>query len=138
MMNLKKYFTVPLMFSLAGAIVPAAHAVDGDFKMGRLYYKNVCTDCHKNQAGGAIAPNSYTKAEWAAYIEADKHAKEKDSLKHYVSKEYRDSVEEANKTPYKTVNSKKIAAKTTDELMADIHAFVIQGAKDGDKPARCN
>jgi mono/diheme cytochrome c family protein len=138
MMNLKKYFAVPLMFSLAGAIAPTTQAADGDFKMGRLYYRNVCTDCHKQQAGGAIAPSAYTKAEWAAYIEADKHAAEKDSLKHYVSKEYRDSVEEANKTPYKTVNSKKIAPKTSEELMVDIHTFVIQGAKDGDKPQRCN
>jgi cytochrome c553 len=137
-MNFKKSLVASLALCLSGAILPAAQAADGKWQIGRIYYKNVCTDCHKKQAGGAIAPSTYTKAEWAAYIEADKHAKEKDSLKHYVSKEYRDSIDESNKTPYKTVNSKKIGPKSTEELMADVHAFVIQGAKDGDKPARCN
>jgi hypothetical protein len=136
-MNFKKSLVASLALCLSGAILPTAHAADGVWKLGRIYYQNICTDCHKKQAGGAIAPSSYTKAEWNAYIEADKHAKEKDSLKHYVSKEYRDSVEADNKIPYKTVNNKKIAKKSPEELMADLHAFVILGAKDGDKPARC-
>ena len=137
-MNLKKFFAVPMVFCLASITTPVAQADDGNWKMGRIYYRMVCTSCHKENAGGAISPSSMTKAEWTSYIEADKHAQEKDSLKHYVSKEYRDSVDETNKALYKTVNNKKIAPKSTEELMADVHAFVIQGAKDGDKPARCN
>jgi cytochrome c5 len=134
-MNLKKSFVIPLALCLSGGLMPTAMASDdGEWKIGRIYYRMVCTACHKEQAGGAISPSSNTKAEWAAYIEADKHAKEKDSLKHYVSTEYRDSIKETNKA----AGNKKIAAKSADELMADVKAFVIHGAKDSDTPARCN
>jgi hypothetical protein len=134
-MKFKKSFAVSLALCLSGAALPTAMAADdGNWKIGRIYYRMVCTDCHKQQAGGAISPSSYTKAEWTAYIEADKHAKEKDSLKHYVSTEYRDSIKDTNKA----AGNKKIAAKSAEELMADVHAFVIHGAKDSDTPARCN
>ncbi len=133
-MNLKKSLAVSLALCLSGAILPMAQAADGDWKIGRIYYRMVCTDCHKQQAGGAISPSSYTKAEWSAYIEADKHAKDKDSLKHYVSTEYRDSIKDTNKA----AGNKKIAAKSDEELLADVQAFVIHGAKDSDTPARCN
>ncbi len=133
-MNLKKSLAVSLALCLSGAILPMAQAADGDWKIGRIYYRMVCTDCHKKEAGGAISPSSYTKAEWAAYIEADKHAKDKDSLKHYVSTEYRDSIKDTNKA----AGNKKIVAKSDEELLADVQAFVIHGAKDSDTPARCN
>jgi hypothetical protein len=132
MMNLKKYFAVPLVFCLAGIIAPSAQADDGNWKMGRIYYRMVCTECHKENAGGAISPSSMTKAEWTAYVEADKHAKEQDSLKYYVSKEYRDSIQDTNKA------AKKLANKSDEELLSDVHAFTIHGAKDSDTPARCN
>lgn len=134
-MNLKKSFAISLALCLSGGILPTAMAADGgNWKMGRIYYRMVCTACHKDQAGGAISPSTYTKAEWTAYIEADKHAKEKDSLKYYVSTEYRDSIKDSNKA----ASSKKIAAKSAEELMADVHAFAVHGAKDSDTPARCN
>ncbi len=133
-MNLKKYFTVSLLLCLFVVAVPVAMAADGDWKMGRIYYRMVCTDCHKQQKSGAISPSNYTKAEWEAYIEADKHAKEKDSLKHYVSTAYRDSIKDSNKA----AANKKIAAKSDEELLSDVHAFVLHGAKDSDSPARCN
>ncbi len=134
-MNLKKAFAVSLVLCLSSVVLPVAMAADdGDWKIGRIYYRMVCTACHKQDAGGAISPSTYTKAEWEAYIEADKHAKEKDSLKHYVSTAYRDSIKDSNKA----AANKKIAAKSDEELMADVHAFVIHGAKDSDSPARCN
>ena len=134
-MNLRKPFVISLALCLTGGILPmTASAVDGNWKIGRIYYRMVCTACHKEQAGGAISPSAYTKAEWSAYIEADKHAKEKDSLKHYVSTEYRDSIKDSNKA----AGNKKIAAKSAEELMGDVHAFVLHGAKDSDTPARCN
>jgi len=134
-MNLKKAFAVSLVLSLTSLALPVAMAADdGNWKIGRIYYRMVCTACHKQDAGGAISPSAYTKAEWAAYIEADKHAKEKDSLKHYVSTAYRDSIKETNKA----AANKKIAAKSAEELMADVHAFALHGAKDSDTPARCN
>lgn len=130
-MSLKKSFSFPLALVLASVFVPAAQAADGNWKMGRIYYRMVCTACHKEQAGGAISPSSMTKAEWTTYIEADQHAKGKDSLKFYVSQEYRNSIKDSNKA------AKKLAGKPNDEMLADVHAFVIHGAKDSDTPARC-
>jgi len=110
----------------------ASQAEDGDWKRGRIYYRMVCTSCHTDKAGGAISPTTKTMAEWKAYIQADKHAKGKDSLKYYVSTKYRDSIKTTNKA----------AAKFSDvsdaDLMNDIKAFVTKGAKDGDAPAKCS
>jgi hypothetical protein len=50
-----------------------------------------------------------TKAEWTTYLQEDKHAKGKDSLKQYVSKNCRASIRSQNK-----------------------------GAKDGYAPATCS
>jgi cytochrome c5 len=117
---------------LALAALPfAAQAGDGDWKRGRIYYRMVCTACHVQQ-GGSIAPSKYTKAEWAAYIKADKHAKGKDSLKHFVSKAYRDSIKAGNKA------AEKFADLSDQELMDDLKVFVEYGAKDGEKPASCS
>jgi cytochrome c5 len=117
---------------LALAVLPfAAQAGDGDWKRGRIYYRMVCTACHTQQ-GGSIAPSKYTKAEWAAYLKADKHAKGKDSLKHYLSKAYRDSIKTSNKA------AEKFADLSDKELMDDLKAFVEYGAKDGEKPASCS
>lgn len=117
---------------LALAALPfAAQAGDGDWKRGRIYYRMVCTACH-TQKGGSISPSKYTRAEWLAYIKADKHAKGKDSLKSYLSKGYRDSIKASNKA------AEKFADLTDQELMDDLKAFVDYGAKDGEKPASCS
>ncbi|MCW8956171.1 MAG: hypothetical protein OQL09_04750 [Gammaproteobacteria bacterium] len=109
-----------------------AQAGDGNWKIGRIYYRMVCTDCHKDNAGGAIAPSTKTKAEWSAYLDADSHAKGKDKVSYYVSKQFRESIKATNKAAAKFI---KVADA---ELMSDIKAFVIHGAKDSDNPARCN
>ncbi len=132
-MNLKKTLSASLICCMFGAILPEAMAADGNWKIGRIYYRMVCTDCHKAHAGGAISPSSMTKAEWNTYIGADKHAKGKGFLKQYVSEDYRNSIKDTNKA----ASNKKIAAKSADELLADVRAFVLHGAKDSDTPARC-
>jgi cytochrome c5 len=109
-----------------------ASAYDGDWKRGRIYYRSVCTACHAAQAGGSIAPSTMTKAEWAAYLQKDKHAKGKDSLKQYVSKSYRASIRAQNKA------ADKFADLPDEELSEDLKSFVIKGAKDGDAPASCS
>jgi hypothetical protein len=73
-----------------------------------------------------------TKAEWTAYLQKDKHAKGKDSLKQYVSKAYRQSIRSQNKA------ADKFADLPDEELYEDLKAFVIKGAKDGDAPASCS
>lgn len=123
-----------ITFALAIVGLTAASAVqayDPDWKRGRVYYRMVCTACHETK-GGAIAPTTKTKAEWAAYIQADKHAKGKESLKYYVSTKYRDSIKATNKA------AAKFADVPEQELLEDIKAFVNKGAKDGDAPAKCS
>lgn len=109
-----------------------ASAYDADWKRGRVYYRSVCTACHAAQAGGSIAPSTMTKAQWSAYLQADKHAKGKDSLTQYVSKTYRASIRAQNKA------ADKFADVPDEELFEDLKAFVIKGAKDGDAPASCS
>lgn len=109
-----------------------AFAYDGDWKRGRVYYRQVCTTCHTAKMENPISPSSRTKAEWAAYIQADKHAKGKESLKQYVSKQYRVSIKATNKAAEKFIDVPDA------ELMEDLKAFVEHGAKDGDSPASCS
>lgn len=130
-MNLKTSLAITIPACLFTVLVSAAQADDGNWKMGRIYYRMVCTDCHKAQIGSPISPSSMTKAEWSSYIEADAHAKGKDSLKHYVSQDYRNSIKDSNKA------ANKLAKKSNEAMLADVHAFVIHGAKDSDTPARC-
>lgn len=109
-----------------------AHAYDADWKRGRVYYRSVCTACHAAQAGGSIAPNTMTKTQWESYLQADKHAKGKDSVKQYVSKSYRSSIRSQNKA------ADKFADVPDAELLDDLKGFLIKGAKDGDAPASCS
>lgn len=119
--------TIGLLGSSCGA-----GAYDGDWKRGRVYYRSVCTACHAAQAGGSIAPSTMAKAQWDSYLQADKHAKGKDSLKQYVGKAYRASIRSQNKA------AEKFSDVPDDEMFEDIKAFVIKGAKDGDAPASCS
>jgi len=132
-MKLHKPLVSVLLFCVLSAPFVTASA-EGDWKRGRVYYRMVCTACHTEPAGGgkAIGPNGKTKAEWAAYIQADKHAKGKDSLKYYVSKEYRAKIKATNKA------AEKYADVPDQDLLEDIKAFVTKGAKDGDSPASCS
>ena len=118
---------------LGGSLLASAvHAADGDWKRGRVYYQKVCTECHVAKAGGPIAPNSRTMADWSKYLTADKHAKGKESLKKYVSKEYRAGVKATNKA------AEKYAEVPDAQLFEDVKAFMLKGAKDGDSPASCS
>ncbi len=110
----------------------SAQAYDADWKRGRIYYRSVCTSCHAVQAGGSISPSTKTKAEWGAYLQADKHAKGKDTVKGYISKPYRASIKAGNKA------AEKFADTPDAELADDIKAFLLKGAKDGDAPANCS
>lgn len=126
-----KPFAAVLMLVLLGAALPAS-AYDADWKRGRIYYRSVCTSCHVALPIGQINPSGKTMADWTAYLSADKHAKGKDTVKQYVSKSYRASIKSANKA------AEKFAEVPDQELLDDIKAFLIKGAKDGDAPASCS
>jgi len=115
-----------------GLVASAANAADGDWKRGRVYYQKVCTECHTAKAGGSIAPNTRTMADWTAYLNADKHAKGKESLKKYTSKEYRAGIKATNKA------AERYADLPDEQLFNDVKAFMLKGAKDGDSPASCS
>ncbi|MDX9860193.1 MAG: hypothetical protein RBS99_04670 [Rhodospirillales bacterium] len=122
-----------LAASLA-ASAGAAQAADGDWRLGRVYYRMVCTACHAEQAGHSIAPSEKTKAEWTAYLAADAHdtsGKSNPKVSHYVSQGYRESVKDTNKA------AAKFLKMPEGELMAAVSAFVVYGAKDSDNPASC-
>ena len=110
----------------------AAHADEADWRRGRIYYRSVCTSCHAASPVGSIAPSSRPKAEWIAYMAADKHAKGKETVRQYVSISYRASIKAGNKA------AEKFADVPEQQLLEDVKAFLIKGAKDGDAPASCS
>lgn len=124
----------PLLSALVVGLLaaPFAAQAEGDWKKGRIYYRMTCTACHTAQGLEPIAPIGRTKAEWTAYLAADKHAKGKDSVKYYVSKKYRESVKDTNKA------AAKYLGDTDAALMEDVRAFIIRSAKDGEAPASCS
>ena len=126
----KKVFTALVLAVLVSPYV--AQAAEGNWKKGRIYYRMVCTSCHKDNAGGVISPSVNTKAEWADYLSVNSHEKGKDTVSYYAGTEYKLSIKATNKA------AKKFLKVPEDNLMADIKAFVIHGAKDSDNPARCN
>ncbi len=128
-MKLTTKLAAGAMLSLVAA---SAFAYDADWKRGRVYYRSVCTSCHVASPIGSINPSTKTKAEWATYLKADKHAKGKDTVKQYVSKAYRNSIKAGNKA------AEKFANVPDQELLDDIGAFLNKGAKDGDSPATCS
>ena len=130
-MKTLKPLAATVFLALLGASC-AASAYDADWKRGRIYYRSVCTSCHVAMPVGTVNPSSKTMAEWAGYIQADKHAKGKDTVKQYVSKSYRASIKSANKA------AEKFADVPDQDLLEDIKAFVIKGAKDGEAPASCS
>ena len=130
---MKTYKQIIAAIVLCVLLAPlAAQAKDGNWKKGRIYYRMVCTSCHKDVSGAAIAPSTLTKAEWADYMAIDQHAKGKDKLSYYISKQYRESIKKSNKAAAKMIKVPNAA------LTADLKAFAIHGAKDSDNPARCN
>jgi hypothetical protein len=130
-MKLSKSLPVAALLALMGASF-SAQAYDADWKRGRVYYRSVCTSCHVASPVGSINPSTKTKADWTAYMLTDKHAKGKDTVSKYVSKDYRASIKATNKAAAKFVDT------PDKELFEDIKAFLIKGAKDGDSPASCS
>jgi hypothetical protein len=116
------------------SIGASAFAYEGDLKRGRLYFRQICTTCHQEMIGKAIAPNERLKAEWAAYLKADKHdktGKSNPSVKYFTTKAYRETVKGKNKAAEKLLNA------NDTELYADVQAWLMYAAKDSDNPSGC-
>ena len=130
---MKKAFPVLASATVALCLhATVASAYDADWKRGRIYYRSVCTSCHAAEPIGSIAPSTRSKAEWADYLKADVHAKGKDKVSGFLSKVYRAEIKASNKA------AEKFADVADEDLTADVAAFLMRGAKDGDEPASCN
>ena len=121
-----------LAVMLGAGAISAAQAYDSDWKRGRIYYRQVCTACHTAEIKKAIDPNGRTMAEWAAYFQADRHNKGKDTVKQYFSSQYRGSIKSKNAA------AAKFSAVPEKDLLEDVKAFLHKSAKDGDSPAGCS
>ena len=112
----------------------SADAENGDWKVGRVYYRFVCTACHKDVAGYVISPNEMTKAEWWAYLSADQHDKSgrtEPTLNYYTSQAYRGAIKDTNKAAEKFIDMPDA------DMAANIRAWAIYGAKDSDTASSC-
>ncbi len=119
---------------LPAGLVFAAGEDEGNWRLGRIYYRTVCTACHKEMTGEGVSPASKTIAEWQAYFDADKHdrsGKTKPAVSYYASQEYRETIRGKNKVANKLIDL------SDEELMADVRAFLVHGASDSDNPTRC-
>jgi len=117
------------------AVGASVFAYEGDLKRGRLYFRQICTACHQKMIGKAIAPNERLKADWTAYLKADKHdksGKTNSSVKYFITKAYRETIKGENKAAEKLLNANDA------ELYADVQAWLQYSAKDSDNPAGCN
>lgn len=107
----------------------------GNWKKGRIYYRMVCTECHVEQAGGAISPSEKTKVEWVDYFDKNIHGPQGEPTKftasYFVSKDYRESIKNTNRA------AKKMLKIPEEQLLEDVKAFVVHTAKDSDQPSRC-
>jgi hypothetical protein len=128
---MKHCITLPIL-AAALLFVSTAQAYDSDWKRGRVYYRSVCTSCHVASPIGQINPSGKTKAEWTAYLDADKHAKGKESVKQFISKAYRANIKSSNKA------AEKFADVPDQDLFEDIKTFLLRSAKDGESPASCS
>ena len=128
----KNIFTALMIVLLGFSTLAEAK---GNWKKGRIYYKMVCTECHIEQAGGAISPSEKTKAEWADYFEKNLHGRQDEPAKYaasyFVSREYRESIKDTNRA------AKKMLKIPDDKLLEDVKAFLNHTASDSDQPSRC-
>ena len=124
-----------IVAALFAGTAASALAYEGDLRRGRLYYRQICTTCHQETLGKAIAPNERTKADWAAYVKADKHDKtgtSNASVKYFTTRAYRETIKASNKA------AEKLLGANDAELYADVQAWLQYSAKDSDNPSGCN
>ena len=134
MKHQKEMITALTVLMLALPLLAQA-APKGNWKKGRIYYRMVCTECHVTEAGGKIAPNEKTKAEWIEYFDRNIHGPQdgphKYTVEYFVSEEYRESIKHSNRA------ANKMLKVPQEQLLEDVKAFVVHTAKDSDQPSGC-
>ena len=126
--NVKTLLAASALLALPGGPVFAEDG-EGNWKLGRIYYRAACTSCHEQDLGHSISPAEKTIAEWQAWMASEGGAQHLDQ---YVSQDYRNAVSGENKV------AAKFAPIPNETMRAHIAAFVVHGAKDSATPATCN
>ena len=125
--------TVTFMLTAASLLLgPVGQAMaeeEGNWKRGRIYYHSVCTACHTDELGKSVSPAEKTIAEWKLYLASETGS---GHVGEFVSQDYRNMVAGENKV------AGKFAPISNEDMLADVRAFVIHGAKDSATPATCN
>lgn len=124
-----------LLFALTMAVAIQSAAGDVNKRLGKVYYKKICTVCHVETTGNAISPSIMSMNDWRIYLDKDQHdlsGKTPASVKYYMSQDYRKKIKNLNKA------ARKFMRFSNDKIYADLRAFVISGAKDSDTPASCD
>ena len=134
-MKLQQHMITALAVVLLGLSPVVDAATKGNWKTGRIYYRMVCSECHETEAGGKIAPNEKTKAQWKDYFKQNLHGPKdgthKYTVEYFVSTEYRESIMETNRA------AKKMLKIPDEQLLEDVKAFLVHTAKDSDQPSGC-
>ena len=116
-------------------LAPVAVFAEGDPRLGRLYYRSICTDCHVAQIGNGIPPNDRTIAEWRNYLSDDRHAPGsafESRVSDYTSQAHRESIKEHN------LVAQRFLSVSDEQMFANVRAWLVSSAKDSDRPAGCD
>ncbi len=101
---------------------------------GKLYFQQVCSDCHQNSHGIRIPPQQNTMAQWHKYLNDNRHQINGDThaLARFFTKEYRAKLAKNNE------NIELVIDVSNKELLLDLAKYLINGAKDADSPKSCS
>jgi hypothetical protein len=128
--------TVILALAVAGsALGSSATLAQGDPRLGRLYFRSICTDCHVRETGKAIPPNQLTIAEWEQYFDTDRHdasGRFAPSVREYTGRAHRESIQATNKV------AQRFLSVGDAEMHANVRAWLVSAAKDSDRPSGCD
>jgi len=127
--------SITAILSLLLFLIFSTAAMTQDNKrLGKVYFKMVCTTCHVEASGQAIPPNTRTMNEWRQYLDNNQHdlkGQSNHAVNYYTSKDYRMAIKDSNKA------AKKFLKLDGEKIYGDVKAFLISGAKDSDTPASC-
>ena len=116
------------------ALTTAASAYDGDWKRGRVYYQGVCTPCHKatSQVRRASRPTPIRSPNGTPICRPTStraaRIRSSNTCRRPIAARSR------RRTRWPT----RFQPVSDQDLLHDVKAFVVNGAKDGDAPAGCN
>ncbi len=126
---------LPLLACAGFVAAPVAALADGDPRLGRLYYRSICTDCHVAETGSGIAPNQKTIAEWESYLDTDRHdagGAYDGKVSDFTSQAHRESIQEHNRV------AERFLSVDDDQMFANVRTWLVSSAKDSDNPAGCD